>query len=1085
MRKIEIFISYCGADQPIKEEIARALSPLIEEYADRLDIEIVAMDTHCAGNWAEWMIGAVKDCEVFVPILTDNSMHSSDAESKKRVFEEARTARNANKEMAPYATCKIPDEMQAHIGSFSASSSIDDVVRKTKILLDGIVSNKRTNLRASASLAGFRSAQSNRSFVGRCKELEWLDKALQNHNLAILTGEGGIGKTTLAECFFQTHRDKYSHAYIVDASNGVRSCIASLPFDTKHITDEDERYAENKRLLCALDSNVIIILDNCDVEISGSELDDLLDETNCKIIITSRKGDDGRCVVDSYRVGRMANDDLLELVRAIHPKIDSQNGLTREETDKALIRLFELVDGHTLTVEMASAIMKNSWVELDEITQSLLECEETARTRKFETEQTIKANLGALYDFARLSDAEKRILNALCLVSPLEGIEFPLLKKILGIKSAKDVMSLVKNTFARRDEETDKLSMHPLFADVYYAEENVSQTPEYEDYSMYLYEDELDLFNSNDVQRALRLCEYFIKKRSAELEDREIVAWIMSKCGDCLGSLGKMAEALSYNIDALEMYREIYESEGEYAHEFWVMHNTVGNLYCKLGEPKKAQEIFEAGLELYLSFEEKEGLEVATGYNNLAMASREAGNDELALEYQLKANEIFENTSSEDVDDEDTLKYMLAMGYDNLGVILTGLARFDEAIVHQKRSLEIRQELYRDTPNHVLIAQSYNNIGNTYTAIGRTDLAIDYMKKALEGWIAAYGEDSFHPNLGVCYNNIGNTYMNMGQHDIALEYLERALEILLVVYEDCPTHSMIGLLYSNIGTLHAILGDGERALEYIEKALEILSVAYAECPTHINIMVCYVGRAMAYACLGDNEKSLANAIHAQELAEIQFKDNLINPSLVGLYTTLADAYLRVRDPKGELDARLRLYEILNVYYDRNSSPIISNVAFEIGRCYAELKDYGNALKFHTEALVARKAIYKDNLYVLPVANSFRAVALACSKLKDYQRALDAHKNALSIYAKIYQKEPLNPNFATQFDNVGIVLYFMGNYEEAIKHLLTGLKFHEIMLKNQPRILAEKYQFVARCYDCAGDIEKAREYREKAKLLDEQ
>ena len=94
---MKIFLSYCGDDRAQKNLLKDRIVSLVGEYREMgIAVEIVEMETHCAGNWDEWMIPAVKECDIFVPLISDNAMYPKTG-VPKRMLEELTTARNTNK----------------------------------------------------------------------------------------------------------------------------------------------------------------------------------------------------------------------------------------------------------------------------------------------------------------------------------------------------------------------------------------------------------------------------------------------------------------------------------------------------------------------------------------------------------------------------------------------------------------------------------------------------------------------------------------------------------------------------------------------------------------------------------------------------------------------------------------------------------------------------------------------------------------------------------------------------------------------------------------------------------------------------
>ena len=253
MKKVMIFLNYSSRDQYIVDRLRAKFQPLTTEYQKNgVTVELVAMDEYCSGRWDEWMTSIARECDIMIPILTDNSMYPSDG-SLKYINDELRIGRKYGKNMVPFVfSSDVPDSFDAHIGGMSqvwyvdgdsTDSSYDEVVRKAKTLIDGLLDGNKIEQLTGNTLIGVQAPRKNRFFVGREQELGEIHSALSSSNIMILKGEGGIGKTSLAEAYFSKHSDTYSRGYIVNASLGIVKCITDLPFEgNEHIKSDDDKY---------------------------------------------------------------------------------------------------------------------------------------------------------------------------------------------------------------------------------------------------------------------------------------------------------------------------------------------------------------------------------------------------------------------------------------------------------------------------------------------------------------------------------------------------------------------------------------------------------------------------------------------------------------------------------------------------------------------------------------------------------------------------------------------------------------------------------------------------------------------------
>ena len=864
-KNLQLFISYCGADKLEKDGLKAHLIPLQEDYAKiGVGLEICEMETHCVGEWDKWMIGAIKESDVVICILNDSLFTGEKA--GKRLLEELRTARDENKGVVPLILTdrELPDEYKAHIGRLSqvwytyengnVEEAYQQAANKAKLLLDGVLRGEKIDQGDSVRILS-GAVSKNEKFVGRQKEMEWLRQKLTETNVVILKGEGGIGKTSLAENFFYQNTDLFSHAYIVTATNGVRKGICSVPFEnTRHIKEEDERYRENYRLLSALSEKTIIILDNCDEDVNAEELAQLIDQMKCRFMVTSRVGNDD--LTDyTLDVGKMQDEDLLALTYKHYPAIVKDNGGDKKGVEKRLCDFFHSVGGHTLAVEMASAIMRDGDIPVEKIHEAILQCNEKCKTRHGkEKKATPSDHLAVLYDFANVSQIQEDILSAVCLIEPTVGILRKDLKELLELEDNNDINELVAKTFLRMEERV--VSMHPLFSDVFYQVKKVAgkkeQNAEIINCLLRIKVDEYDL--EGNEQKALLLGFLIEKRQDAFKEDDEGQEWLAKvyhECAWCLENILQYGKAIEYYLKAIEIKEEVY---GENVNaSLAASYNNIGYVYEELGEAEKALEYKLKALQIYETIyaENSNHPDLAMSYNNIGYTYDELGEYKKALEYYLKALQIYETIYAENPNHPD-----LALSYNNIGYTYGGLGEHEKALEYKLKALQIYEAVYTDNPNHPALARSYNNIGSTYNDLGEHEKALEYYLKALQIYETVYAEYPNHPDLATSYNNIGYVYNDLGENEKALEYYLKALRIREIIYAEYPNHPDLAASYNNIGCLYNNLGETEKALEYKLKALQIRETIYAEYPNHPDLANIYYNVADTYEQLADYENAL-------------------------------------------------------------------------------------------------------------------------------------------------------------------------------------------------------------------------------------
>jgi tetratricopeptide (TPR) repeat protein len=131
------------------------------------------------------------------------------------------------------------------------------------------------------------------------------------------------------------------------------------------------------------------------------------------------------------------------------------------------------------------------------------------------------------------------------------------------------------------------------------------------------------------------------------------------------------------------------------------------------------------------------------------------------------------------------------MAHNNLGDVLQGRGRIDEAIIHYLKALEIRPDY----------AEAHNNLGIALAKRGRLDEAIAHYQKALK----------IKPDYAGAHNSLGAALIRRGRLDEAISHFKRTLEIDPGYME----------AYNNLGYVLAGRGQLAEAITYYRKALTI------------------------------------------------------------------------------------------------------------------------------------------------------------------------------------------------------------------------------------------------------------------------
>ncbi|MDH5508175.1 MAG: tetratricopeptide repeat protein [Anaerolineae bacterium] len=268
-------------------------------------------------------------------------------------------------------------------------------------------------------------------------------------------------------------------------------------------------------------------------------------------------------------------------------------------------------------------------------------------------------------------------------------------------------------------------------------------------------------------------------------------------------------------LEGLEMYDQ--EVANILSGQAWVMGQPEGNEDARwvragyaLGSPQILTLRMDAS-ERVIWMEAARGASIAMGdiqgegqaLNNLGLAYTELGQPEKAANFFDQGLEIARKMGDRSGESQ-TLN--------NLGLAYVDLGSAKKAINTFKQSLEI----VRETGNRWSEGNVLGNLANVYNNHEQPEMAIQYFKQVLE----TMRESGDQWRQALTLGNLGNAYKNLGHWGKASEYHERALKMFKVIGD----HRREGQTLINLGISYKKMGQVEKAKAHYEQAVEILRV---------------------------------------------------------------------------------------------------------------------------------------------------------------------------------------------------------------------------------------------------------------------
>jgi Leucine-rich repeat (LRR) protein/tetratricopeptide (TPR) repeat protein len=637
-------------------------------------------------------------------------------------------------------------------------------------------------------------------FLGREADLEALYNILfsnePDHTLLIITGQAGIGKTSLASKYYQQYQDKYHHLTWLLAEPSILEAILQLALPLKvdfpsEMPNED-RLNVLLREMANLEKPCLLILDN------ANNLDDLAMHylalkrcPNFHILLTSRINEYER--VKTYKVGALNKFDALTMFKKYYPKHQSTEDIFLEN-------IYEAIDGNTLVLEiLAKHLSQRNRLKTNYTLQTLytdisqkglLQVQGETRevvwqTRGTTFKQTTLADILILiFDLSQVSESEIALLSVIAVLPP-ENISFASLENLLKSEDLADTLIILyQKGWLDYNEANNSFRCTSVAREIIRAK---NQNRLWQDCVSFVDNLIIELDRDKIHIENFKYSSLYVRYAESILDYLPTNQHNLAILCEIIGTYYNMIDNLENAVVYFEQYKnrakkllDVEPNNPDFKNSLASSYSKLGETHTSLGNLDKAIEYFEQynqlKKELYESYlnqvDFKNGL--AISYEKLGETHQQLGNLDKALEYFEQYNQL-EKELYESYPNQVGFKNGLAISYEKLGEIHKNLGNLEKARMYFEERNRLGKELYASYPQTLEfkngLAISCEKLGETHQNLGNLDKARMYFEEFTNLTKELYES---YPNQVDFKNGLAISYIKLGNHAELMKNLNQA-----------------------------------------------------------------------------------------------------------------------------------------------------------------------------------------------------------------------------------------------------------------------------------------------------------------------
>ncbi|CAL8069747.1 unnamed protein product [Orchesella dallaii] len=493
----------------------------------------------------------------------------------------------------------------------------------------------------------------------------------------------------------------------------------------------------------------------------------------------------------------------------------------------------------------------------------------------------------------------------------------------------------------------------------------------------------------------------------------------------------KASEAAAVE-DLLRRVR-IASSKGDFI-ELANLHNQLGNQHRLLGNLDEALEHHEEEVKYCRIYNKKDRLGLAIGYRNIGEVLTEKKEEAKAIKYIKMYLKIAQEVGN--LVEEQRAYITLGRAYlslyenedagdddENTSKESNSVLEWAETSFKKAYMLlkeeELKTQISNDNEFMQMKCNNCQNLGLTFELSGKLDDAIEWLRRGIE----IGNKYNLHEYLGPCYSLVGGIYLRKAKHQEALKAAKGAMKSAKVV-GNRELEVEAQLLEAKALCMNDEMDAGKKILKKLRQKVK--------------------NKEELRACLENLDPLLTAAVRICRSQDLLFvTDGNEQTKLMRLHEILGDNY-----------STLMNYERAIVHYKKScelaedvgvSEKKLSRLYFSIAETYKDLHNYNNAYKYYLKEL----GMHRGNL-----VEEFKTqtnITVVLEKLSRPPEVLiEAHEKAISLaksmknYGRLVTA--LN-NYAMYLKNIGKV----DEHQKQIKLIKQIKNDHNVSDSEEPEI----------------------------------